>query len=225
MPHTSKTILIAACLLLSASSGFSQQKRKATPKKELDLHRAVALPEVATLEKRIKALESKVWQLEYNSRKDKSVELDTSSDVFERLDSNNGSFLVRVTKAEPYLNGYKVYLAIGNTSSVTFSGFDLSLKWSIKPPEGNVEEWSKWWDGRKTKKEHFPQDLEPGRWNTVVVILTPTRADELGYFEIALTTNSLAFVSSWRPTSFDRLLGYSSAPLCREIFSASVTTF
>lgn len=146
-------------------------------------------PDIAALEKRIKVLEDKVFDLNYKLIKDNSVELDISSDSYQRVNSNNGTFLVRVMRAEPYLNGYKVFLAIGNMTMATFSGFDLTLRWSTKEPDISSGKWLQWLRSRKVKEEHFTQDLLPGRWNQVDVILTPARADELGYLEVSLATN------------------------------------
>jgi Protein of unknown function (DUF3251) len=153
-------------------------------------------PDVAALEKRLKALESKVYALEYKLDKDNSVELDTSSDVYQRVNSNNGSFLVRVMKAEPYLNGYKVFLAIGNTTTATFSGFDLTFKWGMaEPSPGEFSKWLAWFNSLNKKTQSFLQDLEPGTWNQVEVILTPTRKDELGYLELSMTTSAVVLRS------------------------------
>jgi Protein of unknown function (DUF3251) len=157
-----RAILFSIIIGLAATSAAAQRRPANTS----------SAPDVAALEKRIKSLESKVYALEYKLDKDNSVELDTSSDVYQRVNSNNGSFLVRVIRAEPYLNGYKVFLAIGNTTTATFSGFDLSLKWgTTEPSPGEFAKWMTWFNSLNKKTQSFVQDLEPGRWNQVEVIL------------------------------------------------------
>ncbi|MDX6610935.1 MAG: hypothetical protein QOD75_121 [Blastocatellia bacterium] len=193
-----KTIAIGACLFLAASNVFSQQKRVKPKPQPIDLSAGFVndeAPSRAVLEKRIQQLESRVLELQLEMRKDNSAELDTTSDSYQKVNSNNGTFLVSVAKLEPYLNGYKIFLGIGNMTTATFSGFDLSLKWAPKEPAFN-DNWLSWHQNKKTKSQHFTQDLLPGRWNQVEVILTPAQAHELGYLEVSIKTNEVILLSS-----------------------------
>jgi hypothetical protein len=68
------------------------------------------------------------------------------------------------------------------------------MTWAAAEPSigGNIDAWSKWYDSRKTKTEKYTQELIPGAWNQVEMILLPARADELGYLEVSLATNTVS---------------------------------
>jgi hypothetical protein len=172
-------------IILSATLAIAQRSTPPRPSAESG---------VTLLEDRIKRLERRVNDLEYKASKDDSVELDTGTldGPYLRLNSNNGTFLVSLTNIEKYLNGYKVILTIGNTSSATYRGFELTLKWSTTAPEGDINKWVEWYKARKTKTEKYTQDLVPGSWNKVEMILLPARSDELGYLEVSMETNSIS---------------------------------
>ena len=54
------------------------------------------------------------------------AELDPTSTGYAKADSNTGFFLVSCKKVEPYLNGHRVALAIGNPMGIRFNRFDVS---------------------------------------------------------------------------------------------------
>ena len=152
---------------------------------------------ITALEKRIGGLERRVYALEYHNRKDDTAELDVSQldGPYQRLNTNSGTFLVSLKNIERYLNGYKATISIGNISSATFKGFELTMSWAAAEPSisnANIDAWTKWYNSRKTKNEKYTQDLVPGAWNQVEIILLPARADELGYLEVSLATNTVS---------------------------------
>src|SRR5258707_13051676 len=146
-------------------------------------------PDVAALEKRVSSLERRILELESKSREGDFVELDTTKDTYQRVNSTTGSFLVRVTKVTPYLDGYKVVFAIGNTTTATFNGCDLSVQWGTKEPDYS-DKWITWLQSLKKKDEHFTEDLAPGRWNEIEMALVPAKPDELGYLQLSMKTNT-----------------------------------
>jgi hypothetical protein len=143
---------------------------------------------IAALEERIKSLEERVINLEGQLREGNSVDLNTTSKSYRQVKSSNGWFLVRVAKTEPYLNGYKVTFAIGNTTTARFGGFDLSVQWGTAEPPYS-DKWPTWYHSLQSKDEHFPGDLFAGRWNEVEMILTPAKANELGYLRLSMKTD------------------------------------
>lgn len=147
------------------------------------------------LEKEIESLRRKIYALEYHNRKDDSAELDVSQleGPFQRLNANGGTFLVSLKNIERYLNGYKVIISIGNISSAPFKGFELTMTWATAEPSvANFEVWRRWYETRKTKTERYTQELVPGSWNQVEMILLPARSDELGHLRVSLETNTVS---------------------------------
>ncbi len=178
-------ILVLVILLFWTATDCTAQRRKKDPYFTPD-----PAPTVAQLEKELRDLRLRVSELETMTVRGTYAELDTSKETYQQVKSNNATFLMTFVKAEPYLNGYKVTLSIGNITTATFNGFDLKLKWGAKEPEYS-DKWIDWWHGLKTKEQHFTDDLVPGRWNRVEVALLPASADELGFLQVSIETNAL----------------------------------
>ncbi len=107
---------------------------------------------------------------------------DTSSlEGYVRVDSNHGIFFVSLIDIQPYLNGYKLILNIGNPSYVTYRGFDLTVEWG----EFLLSE-------TKQRKETYTKDLYPGSWNKIEFNISPVEAEELNYIKVSITTNRLS---------------------------------
>lgn len=201
-----KITFIILSLLLIAPDATPQRKTHPKPKSEITrkhpqpkpnpydaIVETATNPDVAALEKRIRFLERKIIELDSKQTQDEYVELDTTKDSYSRVNSNNGTFLVRVMKVEPYLNGYRVVLGVGNITTATFRGCDLTVTWGTKEPDYS-DNWNAWFKSLRTKDEHFNTVLLPGNWNEVVIILVPAKADELAYFQLSMRTNSLSLL-------------------------------
>jgi hypothetical protein len=118
---------------------------------------------------------------------------------YQRIDSKTGVFLVLCDSVQPYLDGQKVRLKIGNVNSATYSGFTLHAEWGTKVPQltefRSGDEWDKFfgaWEQSLRKIDiDSTLDLKPGSWNSVDIVLSPAKADELGYIGLSITTNSV----------------------------------
>jgi hypothetical protein len=58
-----------------------------------------------------------------------SAVLDLGSKTYSSLVTSNGIFYVKVEGAEPYLDGYKIHLLIGNPLSARYSEVKLRARW------------------------------------------------------------------------------------------------
>jgi hypothetical protein len=123
-----------------------------------------------------------------------SISLDLTQKAYQRLDTDNGFFLVSVEEAVPYLNGYKIHLSIGNPSYATYKNYTLKVRWSKaydwgKYTQTSYDEWNK----RIQEKEiSFPDSLEAGAWNGVDLILAPVNADQLEYLMLSMSTSTVS---------------------------------
>src|ERR1700686_3945288 len=96
-----------------------------------------------------------------------TISLDLTSKTYQRLDTDNGFFLVSVSDATPYLNGYKIHLNIGNPAYATYTHYALKIRYS------KLFDWSKYteaaynlWNKSIQEKEiSYPESLQPGAWN------------------------------------------------------------
>ena len=197
-------------LLLSACSDKKEQL--------LENHLAVLDTEIAGLEKIIGGLESQFdalsnqvaalsnqvgWldllvnnigdvQIDHTreiaeSKRD-TVVLHVSEKGFQRIDTENGSFLIACQDVTPYLDGYKVRFSIGNPSSASYQGFKLTAQWGKKMPAKPRADWVK---SLGYKQMTFTETLFPGAWNDVEIILSPAKSDDLGYLEMHMETDTV----------------------------------
>ena len=104
--------------------------------------------QVADLQENVNSL----WQQIYNEISDiqnlkrSSATFDPASpDKYIRVETDAGSLLVSLGKVEPYLDGYKVELQVGNPLAATFKGFEIAATWAprFKNYNGKYLEWLK----------------------------------------------------------------------------------
>jgi Protein of unknown function (DUF3251) len=99
---------------------------------------------------------------------------------FRQLDTNLGFVLVSIQQVEPYLDGFKVTLDIGNPLALEYRGFILESEWGER---------GKSTDGKL--KTSFTNTLKPGSWNRIDLILPQTPPDKFGYLSLGLTVNTV----------------------------------
>jgi hypothetical protein len=157
--------------------------------------------EIGTLDGRTAAmnsvLETFVAEMPSNYR---SAELDATEKAFTRVDSAFGPLFVVCEGAEPYLDGYKVHLKIGNPSSATYKGVSMFISWATAKPEVNKPEFVNWSKSIHKKLFEFPDPIQPGDWNKIDVILSPAKPEELRYIEIADVGIKVASLLNVLPT-------------------------
>lgn len=123
------------------------------------------------------------------------VYLDTSSKGFQRLDTNCGTFWVMLENVEPYPDGYKLVLSIGNPYYAIFSGMKTLARWG-PAFDGNVSEkdvsaYEAWEKTLKEKEETMTSELRPGTWNKMTLILAPAKQEDLAYVEFSMTVEQV----------------------------------
>jgi hypothetical protein len=167
---------------------------------------AVGPPDTRSLLKKIESLEKKVADLEsameanadligqYGSEiyrlKHAEAELDPASpDKYQRIETAVGPLLVSLGKAEPYLDGYKVQLQIGNPLAAQFSGFTVSTFYA--PRQRKDEKFLEWIRKRKGKDFVFTQTLISSRWNIVELIFPDVTPDAFGYLKVSISVNQV----------------------------------
>jgi hypothetical protein len=131
-------LVVAICTLVFAGCGErSDDKRlRDLESKTSHLEQTVA---------KLQAAETRQLQMLIQGPEPKKAVLSATSKGYAFLDCNAGRLLVSCDGATPYLDGYKVSLAIGNPLNVTFSGFRLAVRSGTVPPlQPNIPEVSFW---------------------------------------------------------------------------------
>ncbi|MEX1245035.1 MAG: hypothetical protein WEB59_06275 [Thermoanaerobaculia bacterium] len=161
-----------------------------------------------TLEARVKELESdqrasargarllglKVERLDGLNTTVVTLDASQPGSGYQQIVTNSGRFLVSLANAEPYLDGFRITLEIGNITSATYHGFELDAEWPPaipeKPDADNMETWSKKTEAQK-RKFSFTDDLTPGAWTRVRLSLTPAAAEDVKAIEISMETSQI----------------------------------
>jgi hypothetical protein len=130
------------------------------------------------------------------SGRNKIVVLDPASKSYGRIDTDNGFFLVSCQDVQPYLDGYKVTLHVGNPLGVRFVGFKITAQWGPRYTVAANDDgsWGRWRAGLKATDFSFTDTLEVGRWNEVELVLAQTTANQVGHIQVSLETNVVSML-------------------------------
>ena len=126
--------------------------------------------EVSSLSGRIQQVESDVFGLQIRTDLYEWAEFDpAASRGYGRVDSVGGLFLVSLENVQPYLDGVRVTLEIGNVQSASYSGFTIESRYGKRFPKYNkdipVEERTKqqsaYSQAKREKTVIFTETLRP----------------------------------------------------------------
>jgi hypothetical protein len=141
--------------------------------------------DLTDLKLRLDRVERQLGELKFEqfARSLKETAIDVRNPGAARLDSEVGFFLVRIAKVEPYLDGYRINVDIGNPQSATYGGVTLITTWGrgirSMGTTNVLDAMEKWSQGLKTNKTELTEDLLPATWNNVSIILSPATPDSL----------------------------------------------
>src|ERR1035437_5959858 len=163
--------------LLAVGCGNHQAKEQSPP----SANNGAPKTDIEALQGRVRLLQNDLWRLQARVSRHDSVSLDPTEKGYGRIDSTSGFFLVMLNSAEPYLNGYRLQIRIGNPMAATYNGFKLTLSWQNPAPEqkpGESDEQfqkreEEWLKERPHEKEvSFTDTLYPSSWNNVSVVIS-----------------------------------------------------
>ena len=190
------TAAIAAIALLSCS----QQPQEAKPQHfvpDSDLPFAKAA-DVQQLRDLVTKLEGRVLAIEYANSAHSTAWFDPTGDKsYQRVDTDVAPFLVVLQHVQPYLDGERVTLLIGNPNNVSFSGVEIHAMWSKRvpdmklPPEQLEKAWNEYNKSQREKSVTLTDTLRPGYWNKVTFTVAPAKSGDFGALGIGLKVNSL----------------------------------
>lgn len=121
-----------------------------------------------------------------------TAELDPASPGrYQRIETGAGSLLISMGKVEPYLDGFKATISIGNPFGLTFEGFGIAAYYGPRWPK----------DGKflasianktKLKNFSFTDSLYPARWKEVELIFPSTVAADFGRLSVSVEVNTVS---------------------------------
>jgi hypothetical protein len=163
----------------------------------------------ATLSRELQQLQSKVAELERtvalqgilgDSYRDahKAAMFDPSASAgFSRVDANLGTFAVSMQDVRPYGDGIRVRANLGNLTSATFDGVELSVTWGARSPYASTdtvtaEVYEAWRASLRETTVRLTDNLRPGHWNPVSFLLPATDLRHFGYIEVGIVTDRIS---------------------------------
>jgi hypothetical protein len=139
---------------------------------------------------------------------DDSVVLDPASTETAIASTKSGLFVVRATGADPYLDGYRLHLTIGNAMAAGYSQFALHITYGPTKPSftphkpANLNKLRehkddlKSWESRlRTSKQTLHKALLPGVDTAVDVVLPGVHAEDIRYLKIRIEPETFTFLS------------------------------
>ncbi len=151
--------------------------------------------EVRSLQDDLKTMRSDVFRAELDIislQGKKELWLDpTNPKGYQKLDTDVASFLVSLSDASPYLDGYKVKLSIGNPSTADFNGFEVKAAWGKRLAPG--ADYAAWKASLQERTFSMPETLRSGAWNPVEFVLAPAKADSMGTIRFSINVNTVGF--------------------------------
>jgi hypothetical protein len=153
-----------SCILISISDAHAQATKPGASET------AAVTP--AELERRIKMLEFQVRGLQGRVAY-KYASLDCNTGKYDEFQFDSGSlvFFAACSKIEPYLEGHKITVSIGNPYTFTFSNVKGLLNYG-----------KDWADSLQKKVDvSMTETLRGGAWNTIVITVNPSKPEEMRY--------------------------------------------
>jgi hypothetical protein len=193
-----KSKLITAVLFFTSISGCYQQPAEDKTKPEIDALKQ----QIATLSNQLQTsqqteanLAGRVSTLELYRALDGDVaaSLDPTTKSYGIAKTNLGNLLISVDNIEPYADGYKLRLMVGNPNMATYDGAKLKIQWAQKPQWGQPSFDSQKWNASIQSKEiDIVNELLPGAWNPVDVVIAPATAAQTGYLTVTASLDKLS---------------------------------
>lgn len=96
------------------------------------------------------------------------------------VSTSMGLIPLSLLRIEPYLDGQRGILQVGNLSAATYERLKLVVRWTDKA------------GGKKESSVDVLQTVPPGYWVNVPVTLPKTKVDDLSYLTVSVDTSQAA---------------------------------
>ncbi len=100
--------------------------------------------------------------------------LDASDRDFSPVMTDVGNLLLKVESAEPFLDGYKLLLGIGNPHAMTITGGSVQVFWANTNKEFSIS-----------------QELLPGKWTDVPLAITRANPQDLHNIKVSVNVKAV----------------------------------
>jgi hypothetical protein len=97
---------------------------------------------------------------------------DPNQKAYTTVDTQNGKFLIECEYLEPYSNGYKLHLQVGNPNLMVFKDAKVGFLYgSGKTAQSSIDV------------------MNPGSWTQTEIVLSPAKPEDLDTLSVGITTD------------------------------------
>lgn len=162
---------------------------------------------------RVAALEKKVAELTEANKKIDSLEMQVrdiavkqwlqswkeiayltpGSDGYSTVSFGLGALTMAIDDIQPFANGSKIILKIGNPLAAKINGLKAKVEWGEVDEKGNPKN-----DAAKSKEVVFSDELRSGAWTRINVVLEGVKAENLGFIRVKdVGHQGIGLAKSW----------------------------
>ena len=123
-----------------------------------------------------------------NAKQDDLVILNAAEPEFQSLQTDVGQLFVSVHDIEPYADGYKLLLHVGNPSAATLYGGDGSIEWYHANSDGTKS--------AQRKEFQINKDVRAGFWTPVEVTISPAQSSDLNALFVRMAFDNVKMTVS-----------------------------
>lgn len=147
--------------------------------------------ESKTINEKIKNLENDVdlLKLQMSIKEEGYAYVSTEEIAYSTAKNNFGSFPIVAKKVEPYLDGYKIHLEVGNMTTASFNGAKVTVKWGPPYDSNKPNEYER---NQKKKDLDLTTTFLPGSYGGFDVVLSPAKPEEIKTIYVTINFNQLA---------------------------------
>lgn len=120
-----------------------------------------------------------------------AIILNVDSPRFQKIETNGGSFLISVDRAERREEGFRLHLSIGNINFADYRNFSLKIFWGSPYRAHLYERFEDWRQTLRGAEYTFQGKLMRGTWNNVHVDLIPATHADISYLECSMRISAV----------------------------------
>ncbi|MEQ1781969.1 MAG: hypothetical protein ABMA14_11460 [Hyphomonadaceae bacterium] len=118
-----------------------------------------------------------------NEQQDDLVILNAAQPEFQSLQTGVGQLFVSVQDIQPYADGFKLLLHVGNPSAATLYGGEGSISWYSAGSDGTKS--------AQSKEFQVLKDIRAGFWTPVEVTISPAKSADLNALFVRMNFNNV----------------------------------
>lgn len=173
------SVAIAAC------AGDSQKSVVADRLETLEAKLAATTAELSATTKEFESFRKRVDLDNAVKSLDQIAFLSPGDEGYAVVSMNLGRLAIILDNVQPYANGSRITLRIGNLTSATVTGMQATVEWGSVDSDGRLIN-----ESTNSREIAATQDLRPGVWTIVPVVLERTAPADLGFVRVRNVMNT-----------------------------------